>query len=306
LDFKIRELKQQIEPRQIEIVAMREKIKDMDEELEKYHKSNANLDEMIGSVRERIEDLHTETREKRGKSKQQENSIATFRSDLSLAIADILNPPKLKTAIETLARDFSAVGPIKPRMDPEVEGEYARHREFLQRSIVQLKKFLEEGANAHMLTNTKLMSDNMSLIDGINKQRDFNRKLKNEVQADIGRIRQIAQQRDIKQRKQKGGGDTVPQFKAPGTAGPGVTGQLDMDPAAILDRNRRRILALRAAIAELESRGVNVGGQVPMVLPPLDQKRAPDQRIAFYTQAEEEKDLVSPRGGGGGEDMPPA
>jgi WD40 repeat protein len=304
LDFKIRELKQQIEPRQIEIVAMREKIKDMDEELEKYHKSNANLDEMIGTVRERIEELHSETREKRGKSKQQENSIATFRSDLSLAIADILNPPKLKTAIETLARDFGAVGPIKPRMDPEVEGEYARHREFLQRSIVQLKKFLEEGANAHMLTNTKLMSDNMSLIDGINKQRDFNRKLKNEVQADIGRIRQIAQQRDIKQRKQKGGGATVPQFKAPGTADPG---QQDMDPAAILDRNRRRILALRAAITELESRGVNVGGQVPMVLPPLDQKRAPDQRIAFYTQAEEEKDLVSPRGGGGGgEDVPPA
>ena len=44
---------------------MREKIKDMDEELERYHKSNTNLDELIGSVRQRIEDLHLETKEKR-------------------------------------------------------------------------------------------------------------------------------------------------------------------------------------------------------------------------------------------------
>ena len=175
-----------------------EKIKEMDEELEKYHKSNANLDEMIGQVRERIEALHEETRSKRAKAKQQENVISSFRSELSIAIAHVLNPPKLKSAIEALVTEFGAMGPIKPRMDPEVEGEFARHREFLQRSIVQLKKFLEEGAHDHMLTNNKLMSDNMSLIDGINKQRDFNKKLENEVQADIGRIRQIAQRMDLK------------------------------------------------------------------------------------------------------------
>jgi hypothetical protein len=35
LDYKIRELKQQIEPRQMEILAMREKIKDMDNELDR-------------------------------------------------------------------------------------------------------------------------------------------------------------------------------------------------------------------------------------------------------------------------------
>ena len=74
-----------------------------------------------------------------------------------------------------------------------------------------------------------------------------------------------------------------------------------MDPSSLLERNRRRILALRAAIAELESRTGGMTGQVPAVLPPVDQKRAPDQRIAFYTQAEGERDLVSPRGGAPGE-----
>ncbi len=57
LDFKIRELKHQIEPRQLEIMSMRDQIKNMDEELEKYHKSNSSLDEMIGVLRGRIDGL---------------------------------------------------------------------------------------------------------------------------------------------------------------------------------------------------------------------------------------------------------
>ena len=77
--------------------------------------------------------------------------------------------------------------------------------------------------------------------------------------------------------------------------GTDVIDQNDLDPASLLERNRRRILALRAAIAELEARAGPVG-QVPAVLPPVDQKLAADQRIAFYTQAEGERDLVSPRG----------
>merc|ERR1711991_3048 len=53
LDFKIRELKRQIEPRQQEIAGMKEQIRSMDEELGKYHKSNANLDSIIGALRGR-------------------------------------------------------------------------------------------------------------------------------------------------------------------------------------------------------------------------------------------------------------
>lgn len=48
LDFKIRELKQQIEPRQKEIADMKNKIKQMDDALENYHLSNSDLDAKIG------------------------------------------------------------------------------------------------------------------------------------------------------------------------------------------------------------------------------------------------------------------
>jgi len=294
LDFKIRELKQQIEPRQLEILGMREKIKEMDEELERHHKSNTNLDELIGSVRIRINDLHAETKVRRTHAKQQENNIATFRSQLQMAIAHVLDPPKLKKAIETLAKEYGAGGPIKPRMDPDVENEYSRHREFLQRSVAQLKKHLEDGGHEHMLTNSQLMAQNLELIETINKQRDSNRKTKGEVQADIGRIRQMAQQRDINKKKTGGtklmlGGGRI--LQAPGAS----IQPEDMDPTVILERNRQRILALRAAIAELESRRTSI--RASTILPALESNQSAELRIAFYTQAQSAGDLASPRPG---------
>jgi cilia- and flagella-associated protein 57 len=295
LDFKIRELKQQIEPRQLEILRMRDKIKEMDDELERHHKSNANLDELIGAVRDRINDLHSDTKAKRSHAKQQENNIATIRSQLQMAIAFVLDPPKLKKSIEILAKEHGAGGPIKPRIDPDVESEYSRHREFLQRSVAQLKKYLEDGSHEHMLTNSQLMQQNLDLIENINKQREHNRNLKRNVQADIGRIRQMAQQRDIKNKKK------VKTVAATGMndagyaiqSGTGTQGQGDIDPTMILERNRQRILALRAAIAELESRRTSV--KATSILPPLESNQTGEPRIAFYTQAQNADQLQSPR-----------
>lgn len=287
LDFKIRELKEQIEPRQLEIAHMREKIAEMDEELEKYHKSNAHLDELIGAIRKRIDDLLEETRKTRGTAKLQESSISTFRSELQLAIADILNPPKLLVAIESLVKEHNAAAPAKPRIDPDVEDEYSRHKEFLIKSIAALKKSLEDGGNSHIAVNSSLMSGNMQLISEINKQRAANRQVRNLVQADIGRIRQMIQARDIAVNSalKKAAAilpDTmkvVEEYREPG-ATPNTT-RGEIDPSTILERNRRRIIALRAALAELEARrGTS--------LPPIE-------RIAFYTQAQSREELVSPR-----------
>ena len=44
LDYKIKELKKQIEPREVDIADMKETIQKMDHELERYHKNNVKLD----------------------------------------------------------------------------------------------------------------------------------------------------------------------------------------------------------------------------------------------------------------------
>jgi len=299
LDFKIRELKEQIEPRQLEIAHMREKIKEMDDELEKYHKRNAHLDEVIGAVRLRIDELLDTTRNVRGNAKLQEAAINTFRSSLQLAIGDVLNPPKLLAAIEKLVKEHNASAPMKPRIDADVEKEYSRHKEFLIKSIAALKKGLEDGVQEHIAVNSSLMAANMALIGEINAQRTTNRSLRGSVQADIGRIRQIIQAREmahgaaLKKTAELALPETmkvVDEYREPGSAGSEGRSAADIDPAAILERNRQRILALRAALEELDGRRG--------ALPPID-------RIAFYTQAQSQEELASPRpatSGGGGDE----
>ena len=284
LDFKIRELKEQIEPRQLEIAHMRDKIKEMDDELDKYHKSNARLDEVIGAVRVRIDELLEETRNVRGNAKLQESSINTFRSALQLAIADVLNPPKLFLAIEKLVKDHNAAAPMKPRIDADVEKEYSRHKEFLIKSIASLKKGLEDGVQEHIAVNASLMAGNMKLIGEINSQRASNRALRGTVQAEIGRIRQIWQAREMAAGPVlKALPETmrvVDEYKEQGSAGGDYSARGDIDPGMILERNQRRIAALRAALEELDQRRG--------ALPPIE-------RIAFYTQAQSKEELASPR-----------
>jgi hypothetical protein len=271
--------------------------------LEKYHKSNANLDEVIGAVRGRIDELLQETAKVRGNAKLQESNITTLRSEVQLAIADILDPPKLLVAIGKLVKEFHADAPMKPRIDPEVEGEYGRHKEFLVKSIAALKKSLEDGVQSHIAVNSQLMSANMQIINEINTQRAANRQVRNALQADIGRLRQMVQAREqaVSLALKKANANTLSQlpetmkvveeYKEPASA-PGTARGGEVDPSSLLERNRHRIIALRAAIAELESRRVTS-------LPPIE-------RIAFYTQAQSQEELQSPRPATGtaAEDLP--
>lgn len=144
-DYKIRELKQQIEPRQLEIMAMRDRIKDMDAELEKYHKTNSSLDALIGDLRTKIDGLQNDSKGKRMQANVQENLIAAFRSEVQAAIVHIQTPPLLLEEVRKLVETYGSLTNVKPRIDPDVEKEYARHKEFLHKSVQDLKKALAAG-----------------------------------------------------------------------------------------------------------------------------------------------------------------
>ena len=123
----------------------------------------------------------------------------------------------------------------------------------------------------------------MKIIEEINKQREANRLLKQAVQAHVGKIRHLAQ---AQYEAAKKAGKSVPQsmgsaFPPPpsGAAFPeksadGLNGTSKncevVDPLFILEKNRLRIAALRAAIVELESRVNMQKSYSREVLPPMD------------------------------------
>jgi len=276
LDFKIRELKQQIEPRQMEIIAMRDKIKSMDEELENYHRSNAALDALIGDLRNKIDEHRAESKNKRTQAKQQEGVIIAFRKDLSAAVVHIQTPPLLLEAVQRIVEKYGSMENVRPLLDPEVEEEYSRHKEFLQKSVLELKKTLQSNSLTHMTTNSRIRQNNMALISEINSQRESNRMMKIEVQAAVGRIRHVAQQQSLTSKKRAGGsrGSSYGQ-QGPhkmGADGTGAAGVEFADPADLLEKNRKRIVALRTALAELEMRSNAMMQRAfsKETLPPID------------------------------------
>jgi cilia- and flagella-associated protein 57 len=278
LDFKIRELKQQVEPRQEEISRMREHIKQMDEELAKYHQSNSSLDEMIGTLRERIERFHKDIKATRLHCNQQENGIESFRSQVQRAVPEILNPVELRAQVTRLVETHGAQGGMKPRIDADVEEEYERHRDFLHQSLAQLKKSLADGVSEHTASTNALMKGNMEMIDDINKQRESNKVLKLRVQSDMGELRRVSQVIGAKGDRGRGMGltrffDDPPDMSSTMPMGQGRDPEMDLEESGedlteTLYRNRQRLLALRSAVVDLEGRRRAV--PAPTALPPLD------------------------------------
>lgn len=170
------------------------------------------------------------------------------------------------------------------------------------------------------------MHNNMTLISEINGQREANRVLKNQIQADIGRIRHLIQAMNNGGGGGAGGGgkhrrgsgsQAVSSSSAPGPAAGGKSGSAgggisslatgfpmlgggngkgsgaynmgtmavglflddasgphddELEPSELLERNRRRVLALRDAIAQLEARAQSAMQKAysKEMLPPMD------------------------------------
>lgn len=287
LDFKIRELKKQVEPRQLEIQGMKDQIKDMDLELEKYHKTNTALDENIGEYRKTIDSMQAECVARRIRAKQLENVISRFKSELHSAVTLIQNPVELRMAIERLFSEYIVgMAEIKVSIEPEVEQEYDRHRQYLNRSVLQLKKQLTEATAGHGRSNRDIMQENMNLIAVINAQRESNRDLKNKVQAGLGRLQHLAR---VASRGNKHGLPAVGSFHGTSDA------EVIRNPVTELEANRARMIALRSRINSLENKMMMQKAYSREVLPPMDgvYQEYPDDSIAGdYDRGEYRRSLT--------------
>ena len=172
---------------------MRDKIKNMDLELEQYHKSNAALDALIGDLRGKIDDFQAEIKTQRNFAKEQENTVSTFRKDLNASIAHVLTPLLLVSSVKVLVERYGSEENIRPRIDPEINEEYTRHKEYLQKSVKELKNTLTINEEASLHMSNDLRQKNMQLISEINSQREANKLTKLGIQSEIARVRQVSQ-----------------------------------------------------------------------------------------------------------------
>jgi chromosome segregation ATPase len=96
LDYKIKELKKQIEPRERDIQSMNQQITEMDEELEGYHKTTSELDLQISDLNLKLKAAEKEVEKEKDNVANAVKTIKRFKIDMHEMIKHVEDPKKLK------------------------------------------------------------------------------------------------------------------------------------------------------------------------------------------------------------------
>ncbi|XP_075801896.1 cilia- and flagella-associated protein 57 [Microtus pennsylvanicus] len=177
LDYKIKELKKQIEPRENEIKVMKEQIQEMEAELERFHKQNTQLELNITELLQKLRSTDQEMRKEQQKERDLEALVRRFKTDLHNCVAYIQEPRLLKEKIRALFEKYVQRADMVEiaGLNSDLQQEYARQREHLERNLATLKKKVVKESELHRADYVRIMQENVSLIKEIN---DLRRELK--------------------------------------------------------------------------------------------------------------------------------
>jgi WD40 repeat protein len=172
LDYKIRELKKQIEPRENDIKQMKVQITKMDEELAQYYKSNTDLQLQIEQMKLQLDASDTERRKSDQKAAHLQNRLTRFQADLHMTAALATEPAKLVGSVKDLYKQYCEEGGnFTTTIEEDIQHEHNRQREFLERSVAGLRGKLNRTSQMAAEDTSRVMHENVVLIGEINELR---------------------------------------------------------------------------------------------------------------------------------------
>merc|ERR1712093_631973 len=182
LDYKIKELKAQIDPKNDSITEMKKQIQLLDTDLEEYHKRNKQLSLSIKELQTTQTSLQEEIVSQKKKKIDCQTMIKRFKTDLHESVQFIQDPKQLKDSVGALYKKYVPNGVKKQELDPDIQREYGRQREYLEKSVDSLKKKLLKDSDVHRSDNMRILQENVGLIREINDLRREIEYLKRERQ----------------------------------------------------------------------------------------------------------------------------
>eukprot|EP00746_Dinoflagellata_sp_MGD_P071928 gnl/MRDRNA2_/MRDRNA2_29238_c0_seq1.p1 gnl/MRDRNA2_/MRDRNA2_29238_c0~~gnl/MRDRNA2_/MRDRNA2_29238_c0_seq1.p1 ORF type:complete len:1218 (-),score=322.40 gnl/MRDRNA2_/MRDRNA2_29238_c0_seq1:252-3905(-) len=183
LDYKIKELKAQIDPKNEYIAEMKTQILAMDAELEDYMRKNKQLALDISQLQMKQRALQEEIKTQKKKLRDDMALIKRFKIDLHECMQFIQEPKQLKEAVALLYSKYVQTGVKKLELDTDSQKEYNRQRDYLEKSVDSLKRKLQKDSEVHRIDNMRIMQENVSLIREINDLRREINFLKHEGSA---------------------------------------------------------------------------------------------------------------------------
>lgn len=171
LDYQIKELKRQIEPRENEIADMKDAVRRMDAQLELFHRDNGARKQEALQLRATLQEKQTQIRRQRQLYRQTQAELSALCNDLSEIVAFIQEPLVLKDAVKRCYQTHVTEKIQAAEVDPDVSKEYRRQQAYLDKSVAVLQKKLSRDLLSRRNDNMRLMQENVALIKEINKLR---------------------------------------------------------------------------------------------------------------------------------------
>jgi len=192
LDYKIKELKAQIDPKSEAIAEMMKQIQAMDSDLEDYHRKNKQLLQNIQQLTSKQRSLQEEIISQRKRMLESQTIIKRLKNDLHECVQFIQEPKQLKESVSNLYKKYVPNGIKKQELDSDIQREYIRQRDYLQKSVESLKRKLVKDKEVHRQDNNRVLLENVQLIREINdlrKEIDFLKKERQQQRLQVSKMK---------------------------------------------------------------------------------------------------------------------
>ena len=105
---------------------MKEQIKEMDQELERYHKNNSALELTISDLRLKLEGMQREILTQRSKLSDADAKVSGFRTELHECIQHVQDPKALKEAVKLMYGRHVTTTVTSRAVEADITAEYTR------------------------------------------------------------------------------------------------------------------------------------------------------------------------------------
>lgn len=133
-------------------------------DLVRYHKTKSSLELHISDLKMKLEGMQHEIASERRRVADLDAVNRRIRTDLHEAGQFIQDPKALKEAMRQLYQKHVSDTVTEQGLDVDIQREYTRQREYLEKTVSSLKVKLEKEGDRHKKENVRIMQENVALI----------------------------------------------------------------------------------------------------------------------------------------------
>lgn len=177
LDFKIRELKRDIVPREEEIALMKEQTSDMDKDLKAANAHNEYQGKLVENLHKQQKRMKQRIEHNRGLIRVAKTRLKEIKNCIYDCAQVIQDKTALKDSVLHLYNAFVRDEARPKEVDTEINKEYEQQHNYLRKNVKSLNAKVKLVSSVHKEENIRIMKENQDLIKEINQLRTENKAM---------------------------------------------------------------------------------------------------------------------------------